>query len=375
MQARAERILYEVSCFVVSIKIVIISIQIAKVLTFFVTLHRFSRKLKHFMKILKWGFIGCGEVTEKKSGPAFNEVEGSSIVAVMSRNELKARTYAINHGVPKWYTDAQQMVDDPDVNAIYVATPPSSHATFAIMAMKAGKPVYVEKPLAASYEDCARINSISERTGVPCFVAYYRRYLPYFLKVKKMVEDGMIGHVLNVQVRFAVPPRELDYSHPENLPWRLQPDIAGGGYFYDLAPHQLDLLQTMFGVILDAHGISTNRAGMYQAEDTVSACFRFENGLSGSGMWCFVAHESAREDRIEIIGDKGKLLFSVFDYAPIKLYTSEGMQQIEVPNPPYVQFPLIKSVIEHLQGLGVCDCTCVSATPVNWAMDRILGKI
>jgi predicted dehydrogenase len=243
------------------------------------------------------------------------------------------------------------------------------------MAMKAGKPVYVEKPLAASYEDCARINSISERTGVPCFVAYYRRYLPYFLKVKKMVEDGMIGHVLNVQVRFAVPPRELDYSHPENLPWRLQPDIAGGGYFYDLAPHQLDLLQTMFGVILDAHGISTNRAGMYQAEDTVSACFRFENGLSGSGMWCFVAHESAREDRIEIIGDKGKLLFSVFDYAPIKLYTSEGMQQIEVPNPPYVQFPLIKSVIEHLQGLGVCDCTCVSATPVNWAMDRILGKI
>ena len=212
MQARAERILYGVSCFVVSIKIVIISIQIAKVLTFFVTLHRFSRKLKHFMKILKWGFIGCGEVTEKKSGPAFNEVEGSSIVAVMSRNELKARTYAINHGVPKWYTDAQQLVDDPDVNAIYVATPPSSHATFAIMAMKAGKPVYVEKPLAASYEDCARINSISERTGVPCFVAYYRRYLPYFLKVKKMVEDGMIGHVLNVQVRFAVPPRELDYS-------------------------------------------------------------------------------------------------------------------------------------------------------------------
>ena len=327
------------------------------------------------MKILKWGFIGCGEVTEKKSGPAFNEVEGSSVVAVMSRNEQKARVYAISHNVPRWYTDAQQLVDDPDVNAIYVATPPSSHATFAIMAMKAGKPVYVEKPLAASYEDCARITSISERTGVPCFVAYYRRYLPYFLRVRQILDEGLIGRVLNVQVRFAVPPRELDYNHPENLPWRLQPDIAGGGYFYDLAPHQLDLLQTMFGVILDAHGISTNRAGMYEAEDTVSACFQFENGLSGSGMWCFVAHESAREDRIEIIGDKGKLLFSVFDYAPIKLYTSDGMQQIEVPNPPYVQFPLIKNVCEHLQGISVCTCTSISATPVNWAMDRILGKI
>ena len=242
------------------------------------------------------------------------------------------------------------------------------------MAMKAGKPVYVEKPLAACYDDCARINNISERTGVPCFVAYYRRYLPYFQRVKQIVEEGQIGHVLNVQIRFAVPPRELDYSHPEKLPWRLQPDIAGGGYFYDLAPHQLDLLQNMFGVILDAEGISTNRGHLYQAEDTVSACFRFENGLSGSGMWCFVAHESAREDCIEIIGDQGKLIFSVFDYAPIQLHTSEGVQQLTVPNPPYVQFPLIKNVIEHLQGLAVCTCTSVSATPVNWAMDRILGK-
>ena len=126
------------------------------------------------MKILKWGFIGCGEVCELKSGPAFGEVEGSSVVAVMSRTEAKARSYAERHGVPRWYTDAQQLINDSEVNAIYVATPPSSHATFAIMAMKAGKPVYVEKPLASTYDDCARINYVSEQTGVPCFVAYYR---------------------------------------------------------------------------------------------------------------------------------------------------------------------------------------------------------
>ena len=327
------------------------------------------------MKIIKWGFIGCGEVTEKKSGPAFGEIEGSQIEAVMSRSEVRARTYAIKHGIPKWYTDAQQLIDDPDVNAVYIATPPSSHATFAIMAMKAGKPVYVEKPLAASYEDCARVNRIAEQTGVPCFVAYYRRYLPYFQRVREIVSQGVIGNIINVQVRFAVPPRELDYSNPENLPWRLKPEIAGGGYFYDLAPHQLDLLQDMFGVILDAQGICANRGGLYKAEDSVSACFRFENGLPGSGSWCFVAHESAREDCIEIIGNKGSLSFSVFDYQPIMLHTSGGVEQITVPNPPYVQFPLIKNVVEHLQGLAVCTCTSVSATPVNWAMDRILGKI
>ena len=326
------------------------------------------------MKQINWGFIGCGEVTEKKSGPAFNEVEGSQVVAVMSRSENKARSYAERHHIRKWYTDAQELIDDPDVNAIYIATPPSSHATFAIMAMRAGKPVYIEKPLAASYNDCIRINRISEQTGVPCFVAYYRLYLPYFQIVKEIIENGTIGKVINVQIRFSVPPRDLDYKNEKELPWRLQPDIAGGGYFYDLAPHQIDLLQNIFGVITRAHGYPANRAHLYKAEDTVSACFFFENGVTGSGSWCFVGHESAKEDRIEVIGDKGSLSFSVFTYEPIVLITSEGKQSITVPNPSYVQLPMIKHVIEHLQGIGHCDCTSISATPVNWVLDRVLWK-
>lgn len=326
------------------------------------------------MKQINWGFIGCGEVTEKKSGPAFNEVEGSQMVAVMSRNENKARSYAERHHVRKWYTDASELIEDPDVNAVYIATPPSSHATFAIMAMRAGKPCYIEKPLAASYNDCIRINRISEQTGVPCFVAYYRRYLPYFQKVKEIIESGTIGNVVNVQVRFSVPPRDLDFQSGKEMPWRLQPDIAGGGYFYDLAPHQIDLLQNLFGVITRAHGYPANRAHLYQAEDTLSACFFFESGIPGSGSWCFVGHESAKEDCIEVIGEKGSLSFSVFTYQPIEVITSEGKNLITVPNPPYVQLPLIKSVIQHLQGIGKCDCTSVSATAVNWVLDRVLWK-
>ncbi len=327
------------------------------------------------MKEIGWGFIGCGEVTEKKSGPAFNEVPGSHVVAVMSRNAEKAESYAKRHNIKKWYTDPLELINDPEINAIYIATPPSSHATFAFMAMKAGKPVYIEKPLAASYEDCARINRISELTGVPCFVAYYRRYLPYFQKVKQIIQSGAIGTPANVQIRFSVPPRDLDYKSNGSLPWRLQPDIAGGGYFYDLAPHQLDLIQDIFGVITRAHGYCSNMAKLYKAEDTISACFYFENGLPGSGSWCFVGHQSAKEDRIEVIGEKGMLSFSVYNYSPIQLVTSEGRSSIVVPNPPYVQLPIIRSVIEHLQGIGICECTSVSATPVNWVMDRILGKL
>ena len=178
----------------------------------------------------------------------------------------------------------------------------------------------------------------------------------------------------NVQVRFSVPPRDLDYNSSHNLPWRLQPDIAGGGYFYDLAPHQLDLLQEFFGVITRAHGYCANRAHLYSAEDTISACFLFENGLPGSGSWCFVGHQSAKEDRIDVVGEQGSLSFSVYNYDPIQLITSDGIRNITVPNPSYVQLPIIKAVIEDLQGIGDCTCTSVSATPVNWVMDRILGK-
>ena len=321
---------------------------------------------------VKWGFIGCGEATEKKSGPAFPLIKGSEVVAVMGRDKEKTKEYAKRHNIPHWYTDAQALIDDPEVNAVYIATPPSSHATFAIMSMKAGKPVYVEKPLAANYEDCTRINRVSRETGIPCFVAYYRRYLPYFQKVKELLPQ--IGNVLNVQIRFAVPPRDLDYNR-ENLPWRVNPDIAGGGYFYDLAPHQIDLLQEMFGCILYAEGYSTNRGGLYKAEDTVSACFKFESGIPGSGSWCFVSDESSREDHIEIFGSKGCIKFSVFTFEPIELRTIDGTQQFNVPNPPYVQLPLIRNIVEHLQHKGHCECDCVSATSTNWVLDKILGKI
>ena len=326
------------------------------------------------MKKLRWGVIGAGGIADRRTIPGMMLAENAELIAVMDINAGQVEKIRQKYGAKRGYTKEEDLLADPEVDAVYIATPPSSHATYAIMAMHAGKPCYVEKPLAASYDDCARVNHVSQMTGVPCYVAYYRRYLPYFREVKNVVESGKIGKAINVQIRFSCPPRQLDYNKPEDRPWRLQPDIAGGGYFYDLAPHQLDLLQNIFGVITHAEGFSSNRGGLYSAEDTVSACFKFENGLPGSGSWCFVGHDSAREDRIEIIGDKGMVSFSVFDYQPIELITSSGKELINVPNPLYVQKPLIQSVIETLQGKANCKCTSISATPVNWVMDRILGK-
>ncbi len=322
---------------------------------------------------VRWGFIGCGEVTEK-SGAAFSMVRHSQVVAVMNQDEEVARSYAQRYNIAKWYTDPQAIIGDEEVNAVYIATPPSTHATFAIMAMKAGKPVYIEKPMAASYDDCLRINRISRETGVPCFVAYYRRYLPYFDKVRELVNSNMIGRVMNIQVRFAQPAQDLDYQSTSQ-PWRVQSDTAGGGFFYDLASHQLDILQDIFGCILEAGGYTDNLQQRYNTPDTISACFKFESGIPGSGSWCFVAHDSAKVDRIEVIGDKGQICFSIFTYEPITLFTTAGREEFPVSPPDYAQLPLITAVIEHLQGKAICTCDGISATTTNWVMDKILQKL
>lgn len=325
------------------------------------------------LNIIKWGFIGCGKAVERRALPAFRQLEHSDIIAVCSRTPARAKAFAERYGIKRWYSDVQNLVTDPDVDAVYIATPPSLHSTYAVMALMAGKAVYVEKPLAISYDECLRINRVAAAQHQACFVAYYRRYLPYFKRVKELIESGTIGRVLTAQIRFAAPPREMDYSN-KDLPWRLQPDIAGGGYFYDLAPHQIDILQQLFGPIVEATGFPANRGGLYEAEDTVAATMRFLGGMPASGTWCFVAHESAREDRILVIGDRGQLSFSVFTYNPIHIQNEAGDQHISVENPQNVQYPLLCEIAAHLRGTGFCDCDSVSATSTNWVMDRILGK-
>jgi len=322
---------------------------------------------------VNWGIIGCGNVTELKSGPAFNKVEHSKLVAVMRRNAKKAADYAHRHGVPKWHSDAGQLINDPEVNAIYVATPPDTHALYAIAAMRAGKPVYVEKPMARTYQECQEMLRVSEETGMPLFVAYYRRSLPAFLKVKELIADGIIGKPLTVNVRLhkSVPERDLK---PETQFWHVNPEIAGAGYFYDLASHQFDYLDFVFGPVTEVHGIAKNIAGYYPAEDTVSAAFAFGSGVTGTGSWSFVVPKGCEEDIIEITGTKGKLSFSSFQHGDVKLTSPEGMVSFSFQNPENIQHHLIRQVVQELRGEGKCVSTGHSAARTSWVLEEIVKE-
>ena len=141
------------------------------------------------MQKINWGIIGCGDVTELKSGPAFNKVADSALVAVMRRDAAKSKDFAARHQVPCWYNDAKQLINDSAVNAIYIATPPSSHFEYAIAAMEAGKPVYVEKPMALNFAESKSMAEFASNHQIKLVVAHYRRQQPVFKKIKEMLRQ------------------------------------------------------------------------------------------------------------------------------------------------------------------------------------------
>ncbi len=322
---------------------------------------------------VRWGIIGCGDVTEVKSGPAFQRIPHSRVVAVMRRDGARARDYARRHAVPRWYDRAEALLTDPEVNAVYVATPPSSHEEYVVRAAAVGKPVLVEKPMGRTHEECLRMISACERARIPLFVAYYRRSLPAFLRVKSLLDEGAVGELRCVNIRLLQPPNPADL-YPGNLPWRVRPAVSGGGYFVDLGSHQFDFLDFLFGAVVSAHGSATNRAGLYPAEDVVAADFAFVSGVCGAGLWCFDVPETAREDVIHIIGSRGMISFSTFGKTPVVLRRGAEGFEFEDEYPDHIHEPFVASVVGALLRGSECPSTGVSAARTNWVIDQVLRQ-
>jgi predicted dehydrogenase len=323
------------------------------------------------MQIIQWGIIGCGDVTEKKSGPAFNRIPHSKLVAVMRRDGEKAADYARRHGVPRWYDNADELLNDPDVNAIYVATPPDSHEEYTIRALRLGKPVYVEKPMARNAAECAEMVRVSKVTGTPLFVAYYRRALPYFLKIKELVDQKTIGDIRSVQVNVHWPPKPEEVAASPSPGWRVDPEISGGGHFHDLAAHQFDFLEFVFGYVKTARGFSRNQGKLYPADDVVVSCFTFESGVVGTGSWCFTSSSRPRQDETFLIGTKGRITFSFFEKCTIRIETEGATEEMEIPYPEHVQQPLIETIVAELRGEGQCPSTGDTGARSSIIMDWI----
>ena len=322
-------------------------------------------------KEIRWGIIGCGDVTEVKSGPAFQKAKNSRLVAVMRRDGDLARDYARRHQVPKWYDDADALIHDDEVDAVYIATPPAFHEDYTLKVAQTKKPVYVEKPMGMNHAECQEMILNCQKSEVPLFVAYYRRALERFIKIKEIIDQGLLGDIRLVSVLFCRPPLKQDYDHQKHQWWRIDPGISGGGYFIDAASHMIDLLFYFLGEMVSVSGKATNQADLYQVEDIVSCHFLFKNGVHGTGCWCYAAGTDI--DHTEIIGSRGKLSYKTLSTGPVKLELNGQLEILYFDDPKHIQQPLIQTIVDELLEQGNCPSHGKSAAMTNWFVDQIFN--
>jgi predicted dehydrogenase len=326
------------------------------------------------MKKINWGIIGCGDVTELKSGPAFNKINNSALVAVMRRDVVKTQDYARRHNVPHWYNDANKLINDPEVNAIYIATPPSSHEAYTLASLNAGKPVYVEKPMANTYAAAYNMAEVAQVKNIKLCVAHYRREQPRFKKIKQLIHDKVIGDILLARIELYKPPLTKEELTDTRNAWRVEPSIAGGGLFHDLAPHQLDLMYYFFGDVQKATGIATNVGNNYAADDMVTGNILFKNNIAFNGTWCFNAAPETTTDQCEIIGTAGKISFSIFSSNNITIIANGKTITLSFEDLQHVQQPMIEATVNYFLDEGINPCSGYEGAEVMRIIECFVSK-
>jgi predicted dehydrogenase len=322
-------------------------------------------------KTITWGIIGCGNVTEMKSGPAFNKVPGSRLHAVMRRDAALAEDYAKRHHVPEWYSDADALINDPEINAVYIATPPKFHEEYTLAALEKGKMVYVEKPVTMDVASCQRMMEAQDRYKGKVVVAHYRRALPMFNEIAALVRNNKVGKIKLIKLAMFKPDDHVDAAqHASN--WRVQPELAGGGYFYDLAPHQLDIIQYIFGTPIRSAGLSANQAGLYPAEDAVVCQFQLPGGIHFQGSWNFSMPAILREDSCQLIGENGYIQFPFFGNE-VRVVTDAGAELLSFQHPQHIQQPMIGKVVSYFQGNSENPCSLEEAMVSLQVMEQAVN--
>lgn len=263
---------------------------------------------------LNWGIIGCGDVVERKSGPAIEQAGRSRIAAVMRRDADGARDFAARHGVPLGTADAREVAARDGVQIVYVATPPGSHLEYVLMAAAAGKHVLVEKPMGLSADEARRMIEACDAAGVELFVAYYRRFWPNVCRMKELIDAGAIGKPALGIIDLAAPRA----ATPDPASWRDDLAVSGGGCFVDVGSHRLDVMVRLLGRVEEAVGVMTPFSEDWPSERSVLLAARF-----ASGAHCVATGDYAsgrKRDRFEIIGTRGSIVAANLDSHAFELH-------------------------------------------------------
>jgi len=302
--------------------------------------------------MIKWGLAGCGDISGKRVAPAIKAQEGSLLAAAFSPFEDELKGFIEKQGISKGYTDFGEMLNNEDIQAVYVATPVFLHYDFAIEALKAGKHVIVEKPMAMTNEQCETMIKTAEDNSVQLGVAYFRRFFPKLSEVKRVISEGVIGEVIQIRILY-----HSWYNPPAqtSLNWRLVKKLSGGGPLWDMGCHKFDLLTDLIGRPVSVFGKMDTLTHEYEVEDSCSALLEMENGAHclASFNW----NSRVWSDEFEILGTNGKIIMDPCDSDSLvvrmnpRVLKGMGREETKIskPNHSNVHFPLVDDFVKALE--------------------------
>ena len=292
---------------------------------------------------LRWGLIGAGDIVRRRVAPALIDSPACDIVAVSRGRPELAAAFAADIGARRWYPRWQEVVADPDVDCVYIATPVDVHAEQTIAAAEAGKHVLCEKPMAMTTAECDRMIAACRAHHVRLGIAYYRHFYPAILRVKDMLESGEIGQPVFAQVN-AFEYFDPAPDHPRR--WLLDPARAGGGPMMDFGCHRLEVLMHLFGAVRRTAAVTANVVFDRAVEDTAAVLLQFEGGPCAAVTVTHAAEE--RQDTLQVFGTRGSVHIDELNAGSLRIRTGNQSRVESHPPAENIHRPLIDDFVEAL---------------------------
>lgn len=320
--------------------------------------------------MINWGLIGCGEISQKRVAPAIKGAPKSRIIAAMSPFEEELNDFVEKFAITKKYTKIEDILGDEEINAVYIATPVFTHYELALAALKSGKHVLLEKPMAMTNEQCHALVTEAAKGNVKLGIAYYRRFFPKMAEVKKLIREGVIGEIIQVRILYHSWRGETDS-------WRVKKSQSGGGPLWDMGCHKIDMLIDLVGMPVSASALMSTLTHSYEVEDSCSMIMELENGAHclASFNW----NSKVWSDEFEILGTDGKIVMNPCDSDNLQLIHNpekirglgKEITTVSLPNHSNIHYPLVEDFVH-----AVLENRCPVITgEEGYKTNRVLAAI
>ncbi len=291
---------------------------------------------------INWGIIGCGDVVRKRVAQAIIDEPRSQLLAACRRDEKELARFASEYDVDQTYQDADELIANPDIDAVYIATPVSSHLPQTLAAAAAGKHVLVEKPMAMGTAECRSMIDACAEAGVKLGVAYYRRFYPVVDRMLEIIESGEIGAPMCVNAVTSTSVTKGTEGY-----WRVEEALSGGGALMDIGSHRINVMLAMFGGVKAVHGVRRTIGDEYSADNAVSFTLEFKSGCLGA-VQCFFRN-GGDPDEFWVMGSQGRLVCSPLNEGHLGIESDNSREESHPPNANFntPQIADFNDAIEH----------------------------